>query len=89
MQFFGYSSSFSFQVLNSAFAAYDRVLSRDADGTRPIYRPKELNREERLKLKKEKKVDWYKKGGFESVIFVLETPRSALQKSYQEVVIVV
>ena len=64
MQFSGYSSSFRYQVLNSAFAAYDRVLSRDADGTRPMYRPKEWNREERLKLKKGKKVNWYKQGGF-------------------------
>ena len=40
MQFSGYSSSFRYQVLNSAFAAYDRVLSLDADGTRPMYRHK-------------------------------------------------
>ena len=51
-----------------------------------MYRPKEWNREERLKLKKGKKVKWYEQGGFESVIFVPATPRSSLQKSYQEVV---
>ena len=86
MQFSVYSSSFRYQVLNSTLAAYNRVLSRDVDGNRPMYRPKEWNREERLKLKKGKKVNWYKQGGFESVIFVPATPRSALQKSYQEVV---
>ena len=34
-------------------------------------------------MKKEKAVGWYKRGGYESVIFVPSTPDSLLQRRYQ------
>ncbi len=85
MQFSGYQIEFRYQVLCSAFSAYDRLVALDADGTRPMYRPSGWKREERVKSKRDKKVNWYKKGGFESVIFVPATPKSALQKDFQRV----
>jgi hypothetical protein len=39
-----------------------------------------------VKVKSAKKLDWYKQGGFESVIFVPAPPSSDLQKMYQEAV---
>ena len=60
------------------------MLKCDADGSRPLYRPKGWNREERVKEMRSKKDDWYKRGGYESVVFVPATPKSALQKIYRE-----
>ena len=37
-----------------------------------------------MKEKRTKKVDWYKRGGYESVVFVPATPKSALQKTFRE-----
>ena len=45
-----------------------------------MYRPKGWNREEREQERARKKVNWYKKNGSESVIFVPATPGSQLQK---------
>ena len=86
MQFSGYTAEFRYHVLNSAFAAYDRLLKSDQDGRRPLYRPREWNQCERVKEKRDKKVDWYKRGGFESVIFIPATPGSYLCKKYQKAV---
>ena len=35
-------------------------------------------------MKKEKALRWYMQGGYESVIFVLSTLESVLQRRYQE-----
>ena len=75
--------AFRCQVLNSDFVSYDRMLKCDADGSRPLYRPKGWNRDERVKEKRAKKVEWYKCGGYESVVFVAATPKSALQKTFK------
>ena len=76
-QFSGYGATFRYQIVNLAFIAYDRILKCDADGSRPLYRPSGCNRDERVKGKRAKKVDWYKCGGYESVVFV---PTSQLSK---------
>ena len=36
-QFSGYDATFRYQILNSAFVAYDRMLKCDIDGSRPLY----------------------------------------------------
>ena len=86
MQFSGYTSKFRHQVLNSVFKAYDKMIAQDASGDRPLYRPKDWNREERVEKKKDKRQNWYKKGGYDSAIFVPATPKSVLQKGYQKAV---
>ena len=37
-----------------------------------------------MKYKGVKKVEWYKRGGYESLVFVPATPKSALQKTFKE-----
>ena len=51
-----------------------------------MYRKKEWKRNERKKLKRDKKGNWYKKGGFETVVFVPCTPRSELRKMYETII---
>ena len=84
VQFSGYGASFRYQILNSAFAAYDRMLKSDTDGSRPLHRPRGWNSDERVNEKGAKKVEWYKRGGYESVVLVPATPKSALQKTFKE-----
>ena len=40
VQFSGCGAAFRYQILNSAFVAYDRMLKCDADGSRPLDRSK-------------------------------------------------
>ena len=48
--------------------------------------PKNWKREERREMKAAKKKNWYKKGGYKSVIFVPATPESELMKRFNKVV---
>ena len=81
MQASGYSEKFRLEVLKSAVSAYEKICNNP---TREMYRGKELNtpkvRNERLK----KKHTWFRKGGFESVMFVPATPGSELRKMFEE-----
>lgn len=79
----GYSKKFRHEVVNAALKAYDEIHRKADCGERPLYRPYDWNRVERDKSKAEKANTWYKRGGYESVIFVPSTPESVLQKRYQ------
>ena len=83
MQYCGYSQKFRYEVVESALKAYDVIQQQVRNGERPLYRPYDWNREGRDREKKEKRLCWYTKGGYESVIFVPSTPRSELQQKYQ------
>ena len=56
----------------------------DKNGDIPMYRPKERGRDERRKIKEENKKNWYKRGGYQSVIFVPCTPNSELIRKMKE-----
>ncbi len=49
-----------------------------------MYRPREWNREEREKKNRTKKVQWFKTGGYDSVMFIPSTPYSTLKKSFDK-----
>ena len=71
----GYSAIFRLQILKSAKEAYKKMLIEDKEGTKPLYRSRSWNREERNNLKRNKKKNWYKskssKGTeYNSVLFV-------------------
>ena len=51
-----------------------------------LYRVREWNRKEREQQKAKKKRDWYKKGGYDSVIFLPATPALSLTKKCQGVI---
>jgi hypothetical protein len=79
MQYTGYDQQFRFEVVKSALKAYRKILEMDREGLRPLYRPKGWRREERDERKKEKRVNWYRKGIYSSVMFIPATPNSALK----------
>ena len=64
--------------------AFEDMKRKDDNGEKPLYRHKQWMRKERRKEKEDKKKNWYKNGGYESVIFVPCTQDSKLMKRLQE-----
>jgi hypothetical protein len=83
LQFSGYNAKFRMEVVNSALKAYDNIRRLDACGEKPMYRPRQWRRVDRAQEKRKKRDTWYKKGGYESVIFVPATPKSILKQRYE------
>ena len=76
----GYGERYREGVLRQALAIYDKKWKDHHEGSRPIFRPKEYEKEKRRKEKEEKRYDWAKKGGCLAPIFVPATPDSRLLK---------
>ncbi|PFX34698.1 hypothetical protein AWC38_SpisGene381 [Stylophora pistillata] len=84
LQYSGYNQKFRTEVVRSALKAYNRMIELDASGEQPLYRPREWKRIERDQKRREKRESWYRKGGFDTVIFVPATPASELKNRYME-----
>ena len=84
MQYSGYDKMFRYHVVNGAITAYKRIQEKEELGIRPINRPKDWNRESRRKEKVEKRNNWYRNGGFDSVLFVTMTPNGELKRRYEK-----
>ena len=84
----GYSTKFRTEILDSALLAYEKILSADKAGTRPIYRDRDWNKEERDIKKNNRKVNWYKTGNkemeYKSVLFVPITKGGKLLKEMKK-----
>ena len=81
MQASGYSEKFRYEVLKSAIDAFEKVSN---DPTRPKYRGKELNTPKARQDLTKRRKNWFRKGGFESVMFVPATPGSQLRRMIEE-----
>ena len=68
--------------MRSALAAYNRLLELDASGEKPLYRPTRWRALERARERKRKRDSWFRKGDFDTVIFVPATPGSQLKRRY-------
>ena len=84
LQYSGYDQKFRHDVISTALAAYKKIRERDDEGESPMYRPRNWRKDERRKSKALKKKNWYKRGGYESVIFVPCTPQSELMRKMRE-----
>ena len=82
LQYSGYDQKFRTEVVRSALKAYNRLIELDTSGEQPLYRPREWKRLERAQERREKRDKWYRKGGFDAVIFVPATPGSQLKDRY-------
>jgi hypothetical protein len=86
MQYSGYDQAFRYTVTQSAINAYQTIRDKEEKGLRPMHRPKTWKRAERIREKEEKKKSWYKRGGFDSVLFVPTTPDGELKRRYEEII---
>ena len=85
MQYSGYSKKFRYKVVDSAIKAYRVRQVEEEKGVRPKHWPKEWKKNKREKERVGKKdINWNRKGGDISVIFVPATPSSELQRRYRQ-----
>ena len=70
--------------MKSALKAYDKLREAERLGSRPLYRHKTWNYRAREQERKTKKLNWYKRGGNKSVMFIPYTPGSELKKLYAQ-----
>ena len=81
----GYSQKYRIQILNSALNAFEKMLEEDRNGTKPLYRNRNWNKENRIQSKENKGKNWYKNEKnsekvYKSILFVPPTPGSVLLK---------
>ena len=95
MQFSGYEETVRKEIVRSAIKAYESINKKVAEKERPLYRTKTWRQKKRLKDKRKKKTNWYKKnkGGkrddkneYKSVLFVQSTRGSVLKRIYEQVI---
>ena len=84
----GYATKYRTEILDSALMAYEKIISDDKAGIKPIYRSRDYDREEREKKKSSRKLNWYKTGTndieYKSVLFVPVTKGGKLAKELKK-----
>ena len=80
LQYSGYSSKMRYEIVDSAVKAYKKIQADASNGVRPMYRLRSWNYAKREEKKQEKRANWYRRGGYQSVLFVPATPGSVLKK---------
>ena len=63
MKLSGYPERYRAAIIESALAAWDKIILEDQFGLRPLYRTNSWRKEERKKKKEQKKAGWYKQAG--------------------------
>ena len=81
----GYNEKYRKEVLTHALCIYDSKWEEHRNGSRPIFRPKGWKKKERKQEKRNKKLNWAKKGGHIAPIFVPTTPGGVLVKKMRKV----
>ena len=85
MQASGYNGDERMKVYNIAKNKFEKMKKEDEEGTTPLYRSKQWNRNSRDAAKSDKKKNWFKQGGYETVFFIDATPNSVLAKDCQKI----
>ena len=85
----GYTQNFRTQILKSALNAFEKMVQEDKIGTKPLYRKRSWNGENRVQEKQAKRKNWYKSGQksekiYKSVLFVPPTPGSMLLREIRD-----
>ena len=81
----GYSERFRQQCIESVLGGWKKMVEEQEAGRRPINRPQDWQKERRRQEKTKKKTNWYKTGGYSTVIFCPYTPGSELAKKWREI----
>ena len=81
----GYNEKYRKRVLFAAIGIYDKKISDDEKGIRPLFRPKSWKKEERRKEKEYKKKEWATEKGHIAPIFIPATPGGELAKEMRKI----
>ena len=85
----GHSAKYRKQILESALNAFEKMKLEDKNGTKPLYRGRSWDSENRAKKKAYEKINWYNKEGqqskgdkivYKTVLFVPTTKDGVLMK---------
>ena len=68
--------------MRSALAAYNQLVELDANGEKPLYRPREWRALGWERERRKSHDNWFRKGDFDTVVFVPATPSSQLRLRY-------
>ena len=82
LQYSGYDWKFREEVVRSALAAYNRLVQLDANGEKPLYRPREWRALEQAQERRKRRDNWFRKGDFDTVIFMPAKPGSQLKRRF-------
>ena len=74
----GYNEQFRRSTLLHAVRILDKMKEEENEGKRPVFRPKNWQKEQRKIDKRKKKHSWSTKGGYTAAIMVPSTPGSEL-----------
>ena len=85
MQASGYDQQFRFEILKSAMNAHNKMKEKEKEGEK-VHKKRDWRRTGRRKEREERKKNWYKKGNYDSVMFLPATPDSELRNKIQEVI---
>ena len=84
----GYSKKFRKEVLDSSLKAFQKMIEDDRNGTKPLYRSRDWNIEERQLSKARKRLNWWNSANakiqYTSVLFVPPTPGGILAKELRK-----
>ena len=94
----GYTALYRKQILSSALNAFQKMVKDDQSGTKPLYRDKHWNKENRREQKECKQRNWYKNSNngngnnvdgtksvkYSSVLFVPVTKGGKLAKELKK-----
>jgi hypothetical protein len=84
----GYGIKYRTEILDSALIAYEKIISDDKAGIKPLYRSRDYDKEGRIKRKMNRKVNWFKNGSndidYKSVLFVPVTKGGKLAKELKK-----
>ena len=80
----GYGARYRLEIIKSTMTAFDKMREEQEHSGRPINRPRSYQRETRKKKKMSVKSQWYKAGGYSTVMFVPATPHGKLANILRE-----
>ena len=84
LQFSGYDKKFRCEIIDSAVKALQKIEDAVSKGERPMYRPREWRWKEREVKKRDSKTMWFRRGGYQSVVFIPATPGSLIKSRFEE-----
>ena len=65
----GYNQEFRAQIIDSVLKGWDKMVEQQQKGGRPINGPKSYEETNRKQQKSQKEKNWFKLGGYTSVLF--------------------
>jgi hypothetical protein len=84
----GYNQKFRTEILDSGLKAFQKMIEDDKNGSKPMYRSRDWNADQRQILKSKKKINWWNstnsKIQYKSVLFVTPTPGGVLAKELRK-----